>query len=140
MSMTRTVILDNEAVQALARVEHSKHRRALAIVEAVASRNLLRSGSVQLVVPSAVRAEAGWDRTRPDAAMLNRLRIADRGLDGNAANRAASLCSALGVSVADAHIGCVLAEADASAIVTSDPGDMKRVADHLQLAPTIVSL
>jgi hypothetical protein len=138
--MTRSVILDNEAVQALARVDNPKHRRTLAIVEAVASRNLLRSGSAQLVVPTAVRVEAGWDRTRPGAAVINRLRIGDRALDSSAANRGASLRSELGVSVADAHIGCILAEESSSVIVTSDPDDMSRIAAHLRLSPTIVLL
>ena len=61
MSRPRTVVLDNEAVQALADPAHRKHRRVLAVVEAVAARHLRRSGSVRLVVPTSVRVEAGWD-------------------------------------------------------------------------------
>src|SRR5207302_9228435 len=96
---TRTVVLDNEAVQALLDVAHHQHRRVLAAVEATAARNLRRAGTVQLVVPTAVRVEAGWDRRAHQSAAINRLRAADSPLDGPAADRAAEVVTALGVSV-----------------------------------------
>lgn len=122
----RTVVLDNEAVQALATTTHSKHRRVLAHLEAVTMRR--RGGHVvSAVVPTAVRVEAGWDRTDPRAALLNRFRISDHNLDGHGANTAAGLVSAgVASSVADAHIGAAVSDAQAGEIIviSSDPHDM----------------
>ena len=81
MTPVRTVVLDNEAVQALGSVSHRKHRAVLAVLEAVASRNARRAGAVALLVPTAVRVEAGWDRRSAEGAVLGRLRAADVGLD-----------------------------------------------------------
>ena len=127
--MTHLIILDNEAVQALASPAHRKHRQALAYVQVIASRKQ-RAAGIQAVVPTAVRVEAGWDRTSPAWALLNRLRITDSSLDSPAASTAAAIRSQAGVSVADAHIGAVIAAAVATRItvVTSDPADMRRMA------------
>lgn len=135
----RTVVLDNEAVQALASTTHPKHRRMLAVVEATAGRNRRRAGSMHLMVPTAVRVAAGWDRRRPTTAVINRLRVDDGPLDRQAADRAASTVGALGVSVADAHIAAVLVGAPAPhAVLTSDEGDMRRIADHVGLSVVVV--
>ena len=64
------VLLDNEAVQALADPRHRKHRTALAVFEVVAQRKK-RGAVVDTAVPTGVRVEAGWDRTGPGAAFLN---------------------------------------------------------------------
>ena len=80
-----------------------------------------------MVVPTAVRVEAGWDRTSPAWAFPNRLRITDSALDTANANTAVGIRDRTGVSVADSHIGSVIQSAPYSQItvVTSDPGDMR---------------
>lgn len=139
MSPARTVVLDNEAVQALIDPAGAKHRRVLAVVEAVAARNLRLAGSVRLAVPTAVRVEAGWDRASARAAPINRLRLDDMALDAPAADRAARARSALGISVADAHLGAVLAVTPAPhAVLTSDVADMRRITGHLGIDATLM--
>jgi hypothetical protein len=141
MTQAQTVVFDNEAVQALAAPSHCKHRRVLAVVEAIAARNLRRAGSVRLVVPTVVRVEAGWDRRALGAIAVNRLRVDDALLDTTAANRAACARSALAVSVADAHVAAVLdATAGPHAVVTSDAGDLHRIAGHLGIRLNIVAI
>ena len=127
--MTHLIILDNEAVRALARPAHRKHRQALAYVQVIASRKQ-RAAGIQAAVPTTVRVEAGWDRTSPAWALLNRLRVTDSPLDSPTASTAAAIRSQTGVSVADAHIGAVIAAASATrvTVVTSDAGDMRRIA------------
>lgn len=125
----RTIVLDNEAVQALATATHPEHRRVLAHLEGVATRRR-RGQVVSAVVPTAVRVEAGWDRTDPAAALLNRSRITDHHLDGPGANTAASLVSSAVVSsVADAHIGAAVRAAPSEdvVVISSDPRDMAAV-------------
>ena len=127
--MTRLVVLDNEAVQALASVRHPKHQRVLGHMEAV-ERRKRQVAAISLLVPAAVRVEAGWDRTSPQWAFLNRLRITDVPLDAVHANAAAAIHERTQVSVADAHIGTTLQlapNADVT-VITSDPGDIRRVA------------
>ena len=127
--MTRLVVLDNEAVQALQDPAHPKHRHVVSHAQVVASRKR-RAAGLELVVPTAIRVEAGWDRTSPAWAFPNRLRIADIPLGSAEASTAAAIRSRTGVSVADAHIGVVIqsAQADQITVVTSDPGDMRLVA------------
>lgn len=139
MSQVRTTIVDNEAVQALADPGHRKHRRVLTVVEAVAARNLRRAGSARLVVPTAVRVEAGWDRRAAKAAALNRLRVDDTPLGTVDADRAAHTRTAVGVSVADAHLAAVLrATTGPHAVLTSDTHDVRRIAEHLGIEITVV--
>jgi hypothetical protein len=139
MTVVGTVVLDNEPVQALLDPHHAKHRRALALVEATVARNLRRAGSQRLVVPTSVRVEAGWRRRSPRAAAINRLRVTDAVLDRDAADRAAAIRQALGVSVADAHVGAaVSAVAGTVAVVTSDTHDVDLMADHLGRPVTVV--
>jgi predicted nucleic acid-binding protein len=127
--MTRLVVLDNEAVQALQDPAHPKHRHVVSHAQVVASRKR-RAVALELVVPTAIRVEAGWDRTSPAWAFPNRLRIADIPLGSAEASTAAAIRSRTSVSVADAHIGAVIqsAQADQITVVTSDPGDMRLVA------------
>ena len=132
MRVARTVVLDNEAVQALRDPAHAEHRRVLALVEATAHRNLRRAGSVRLVVPTTVQVEAGWERTRRRSAAINRLRADRPPLDGPAADRAAGVVAAIGVSPPDAHIGVTLATTPGPhAVVTCDVDDLRAVAGHL---------
>jgi predicted nucleic acid-binding protein len=130
--VTRLVVLDNEAVQALASPIHPKHRRVLAHMEAV-ERRKRHAASTSLVVPTAVRVEAGWDRASPQWAFLNRLRIMDVPLDATHANAAAAIHELAQVSVADAHLGATVQSAPNAdiTVVTSDPTDIRKVAgDH----------
>ena len=124
----RAIVFDNEAVQALSEPDHPKHRVVLAHLAAVAARR--RKGrAVTAVVPTAVRVEAGWDRSDPAAATINRFRLVDDALDATAADMAAGIVSRTGVSVADAHVGAVVRRlaADEVVVLTSDPHDMVRV-------------
>lgn len=140
MSPPRTVVLDNEAVQALRAFDHPKHAQVIAHVQVVAQRKR-KAIPLDVVVPTAVRVEAGWDRRAPTAALINHLRIADVSLDAASANVSGDLVARLGVSVADAHIGATVrtvAEHGAVAIITSDPGDMVAVSDPISV--TIVTI
>ena len=127
--VSQVIVLDNEALQALGDPTHRKHRRVLSYTQVVADRKR-RASDVRLVVPTAVRVEAGWDRTSPLWALANRLRIADMVLDSVSANVAAAIGASSRVSVPDAHLGAVIrsAPADHVTVLTSDPGDMRLVA------------
>ncbi|MGH3816087.1 MAG: hypothetical protein ACRDUV_27175 [Pseudonocardiaceae bacterium] len=141
MSRARSVVLDNEAVHAMLDPDHRKHRRVLAAVEAVTARSLRRAGSARLVVPTAVRVEAGWDRRAPGAAVINQLRADDAPLDRPVADHAAGVRRALGVSVADAHLAAVIASTAGSvAVLTSDVADIRRIAGYLDADVTVVAL
>lgn len=136
--MSRIVLLDNEAVQALRDPGHPKHRRALGHVQVVVRRKA-RMMPFGIAAPTAVRVEAGWDRTAPAWAFINRLRIADVPLDTNHANAAAAIAHRTGVSVADAHLGAAIQAADPGhvTVLSSDPVDMQAVAEarHIQIVP-----
>jgi hypothetical protein len=139
--MTKLVVLDNEAVQALLDVSHRKHRRVIAMVDVVATRSA--RAAVTISVPTAVRVEAGWDRTAPTAALANRLRIRDMPLDGSSADGAARIRNALGarISVADAHVGVAVQSQDREAdvtVLTSDPADVRAVTGDRRI--TVVTL
>jgi predicted nucleic acid-binding protein len=137
--MTRLVVLDNEAVQALQDPAHPQHRRVMSHVQVVASRKR-RAVAIAVAVPAAVRVEAGWDRTSPAWAFPNRLRITDVPLGAESASTAAAIRSRTGVSVADAHLGAVIqaAQADHITVVTSDPRDMRLVAGNRDI--TVASI
>ena len=99
-----------------------------------------RAAATSLLVPTAVRVEADWNRTSPHWAFLNRLRIIDVPLDAVTANTAAAIRERTRVSVADAHIGATVQsapEADIS-VITSDPEDIRRVCVGRQV--TIIAL
>lgn len=122
------LVLDNEAVGALHDSGHRKHATVLAHLQAVVGRRQ-RGEVAVVVVPTGVRVEAGWDRSAPTAAAINRFRVSDAPLDTPRADLAAKIVLREGVSVADAHVGaCVVAAGWANAVVlSSDPGDMVRV-------------
>ena len=135
---TPRLLLDSEAVQALRDPTHRKHRRVLAFVESTMSR---RRGGAPPVVPTAVRAEAGWDRRAALSAPINRLRVDDAPLDTRAADLAAALVVALRVAVADAHLGAVVAGlAGPVAVLTGDVDDVRRIVAHLDARVTVVAL
>jgi hypothetical protein len=138
--MSRIVLLDNEAVQALQDLDHPQHRRVVSLAQVVASRKR-RAVAIEVMVPTAVRVEAGWDRTSPAWVLPNRLRIADVPLDAARASVAAAIHHRTGVAVADAHLGAVIQSAPAGqliTVVTSDPGDMRVVAGDRDI--TVVAI
>jgi hypothetical protein len=125
-------------VQALRDPAHRKHRRALAFLEAMVARG---RGGAAPVVPTAVRVEAAWDRRVAGAATINRFRVTHAVLDRLGADRAATLVAALRISVADAHLGAVMATTPAPcAVLTSDVDDIRRIAAHLDVPVTVVAL
>ena len=128
--MNRIVLLDNEAVQALRDPAHRKHRRVIGEVLVTGTRTA-RAVSIKVAVPAAVRVEAGWDRTAAAWASVNWFRIADIPLDSAHADAAAGIVERTGVSVADAHLGAAIQAmaADQVTVITSDPGDMRKVAE-----------
>jgi hypothetical protein len=129
--MTELVLLDSEAVQALGNPRHPKHRKVVDQTQLVTLRKA-RQREISIAVPVTIRVEAGWDRTAAAWAFANKLRIADVPLDTTQANRAAGVRTRTGVSVADAHIGAAVqtaAESAEVAVLTSDPGDIRAVAE-----------
>lgn len=127
-----TVVLDNEAVAALANPRHPKHRTLLTYVEGIAQRRA-RHPSQRILVPVAVRIEAGWDRTSRKAAVINRVSGArDVALTGEAANSAQRLRAATGVSVVDATVGEAAEAAPKPVVIlTSDVDDMRALASRI---------
>ena len=92
-------------------------------------------------MPTAVRVEAGWDRTSPAWVFRNRLRIADVPLAAARASTAAAIRHRTGVSVADKHLGAVIQSTSAGrqiTVVTSGPGDMRLVAGDRDI--TVVAI
>lgn len=119
-----SVVLDNEPIHVLlAGRAHPKHRRLLAEIQYAVTRGR------PLVVPTAVRTEAGCDRTSPAAAVLGVLRIEDASLDTDRANAAAAIRREHGVSVADAHVAAVARSLPGCTVLTSDPDDIARATD-----------
>jgi predicted nucleic acid-binding protein len=95
-----------------------------------------------VLVPVAVRVEAGWDRSSRDAALLNRIsRAQDSMLDGRAANRAAAIRRNAGVSVVDATVAAAAERAARPvAILTSDAADLRRLAGLVENDVRVVRL
>ena len=133
MTAPAAVVLDNEAVQALLRLTHPKHRRVLTFIDEINQRNQRRGQQTRVVVPVAVRVEAGWDRTARNASLTNRLaRARDVILDGSVADRSSQLRQAAAVSVVDATVGhAAETAASPTVILTSDAADMGRLAGLL---------
>ncbi len=126
----RTIILDNEAVQALLDPTHRRHRTVLALLEARNERQRGRRVDLRVLVPVAVRVEAGWDRTAATAADINRISAAiDVDLRRAGADRAVQLRHTADVSVVDATVGQAAEFASHPAVIlTSDVDDMTRLA------------
>jgi hypothetical protein len=137
--VSQIVLLDNEAVQALRGPAHPNHRQVVAHTQVVAQRKR-KAVEVQLLAPTAVRAEAGWDRTAPAWAFLNWLRIADVPLDGTRGDKAAAIRTRTGVSVPDAHIGAIIQSTtvDRIIVVTSDPDGMRLVAGLRRITIVVI--
>jgi hypothetical protein len=137
------VVFDNEAVQALYDPHHPKHRTVLAYVEAGNQRRRKSGSEPRMLLPVAVRIEAGWDRTQPVAATINRIlpRTSDVDLRTTAADRAAHLMSATGTSPVDATVAQVAESApQPAAILTSDVDDMTRLNAELAHEVRIIGI
>lgn len=89
--------------------------------------------NIRVLVPVAVRVEAGWDRTAATAADINRISAAvDVDLRRAGADRAVQLRQAADVSVVDATVGQAAESATHPAVIlTSDVDDMTRLAGRL---------
>lgn len=142
--MTGTMILDCEAVQALQDPHHPKHARAADFIAANATRGRRSSPSaLRVVVPVAVRVEAGWDRTAAAANNINRITQAkDIPCREADADRGAKLRTAFPqLSVVDATIGSVIATSPAPVrVLTSDTDDMSQLLAHLGVHGSAVRL
>lgn len=128
------LVLENEAVDALRDAHHPKHRNVVSHLQAVVGRRR-RGDLAVVVVPCAVRAEAGWDRSTPGAAAINRYRVAEVPLDTPRTDLAAQIISGHQVSVADAHLGASVRYAgwDDAAVLSSNPADMHCVCTPLTI-------
>ncbi len=137
--MSHLVLLDNEAVQALRDPFHPKHRKVVSYLQVIADRKR-RAEVIDAAVPTAVRVEAGWDRTSPSWAFPNRLRIADVPLDSAHGNYAAVIRLRTGVSVTDAHLGAAmqLASAQKTTAITGDPRDLRRIAGDRDVTIVVI--
>jgi len=135
----RSIVLDNEAVQALTDPRSPKHRAVIAHLAGAAARRR-RGRVIETVVPTAVRVEAAWDRTAPSAAAINRFPVRDHTLDSPAADVAAQIQRATSTGVADAHIGATVRTLSSAEVVvlTSDPADIAAVCSPAQV--TIVNV
>jgi len=120
------VVLDNEALQAAVLTTHPKHRRLMEVLQATTLRR-----RALVVVPTAVRVEAGVRRTDPSATALGRLGVEDVPLTGDRADAAVLLSQGASVSVVDGTVvQCAeeLAERGHRVTVyTSDVRDLERL-------------
>ena len=130
-AVIRHLVLDNAAAAALLS-SHRRDRRRKVVIEAILAANGRR------LVPTAVRAEAGWDRTASRAADANRLlgAGADVTLDGAAANRVVQLRDLVGsASVVDATVAGAAEAAGQDGnvveVLTSDLADFRLLAAHV---------
>lgn len=124
----RHLVLDNEAVRALLSTRPNDPTRAV-VFQALAAANGGR------VVPTAVRAEAGWRRTDPKAANANRLVARDDELDRSGADRVVVLRAAVSAaSVVDAAVALAAERlgvtGDVVEVLTSDAPDLETLAAH----------
>ena len=123
-----TVIVDTEAAAALLGNAPNKVDRVIKYVDASKGPRRRNPNATTILVPTTVRIEARWDRTKPNAASANRLVGQDHELGTQAANAAAQLADVHNVSPADAHIGAIAAEMPRDVtVLTSDPDDIKAV-------------
>ena len=134
MSSNRILVLDNEALQAVADRDHPKHTRMLAVLEARTERGDRRPGDVQVLTTTTVRVEALIDRRVPKTARLNRLRVLDVALDGARADRAATLRHQAGGAVADATV------AEAAISAAGDGADVTVYTADLSDLPALMAV
>lgn len=125
---TITVVMDNQAITTLRAGSNDPRGRWVASHLDALNTTLRRNRQVELrlVVPTAVRVEAGWARDDPASGSVNRLGISDSDLDRRAADTAARIMADTGCSVAAAHVGAVAQHSPDGDVyvVTSDPDDI----------------
>ncbi len=138
--LVRHLVLDNEAAHALSSSRAHDRRRASVIAAIMAANG-------KVVVPTAVRVEAGWRRRDPAAAGANRLVSDDVPLEGADADRAVQLRRLVATaSVVDATVAvaaqwiaadvpCAIVE-----ILTSDVADISALAAHVEVRIAVVPL
>jgi hypothetical protein len=136
----RHLVLDNAAASALLSPRKRDPRRK-AVVDAIVAANGRR------LVPTAVRGEAGWDRTAPGAANANRLlgAGADVALDGTAGNRVVQLRAAVPTaSVVDATVAGAAEQAGQDGnvveVLTSDLKDLRALAGSVDASLEITKI
>lgn len=138
--LARHLVLDNGAAQALVSSRAHDRRRASVMTALMAA-----NGTV--VVPAAVRVEAGWRRRDPAVAGANRLVSTDVPLSGVDADRAvqlrrlvpsASVVDATVVVAAErlaADVPCALVE-----VLTFNVPDISALAAHVEASIAVTSL
>jgi hypothetical protein len=134
-----TLVLDNEALQALADRHHAKHRVMLEKIAAVKYESR-RGASVRVVTPTAVRVEALVSRQAAETATLGRFNVQDVPLDGTRADRCVALAAAATATAVDATVA-EAAESQARtrrvSVYTSDVADLTRLVGHVDNAPRV---
>ena len=122
------MVLDNEALQALADVGAAKHRAMVALLKAAVVDSRRSRQRPRLLTSTVVRLEAGLSRRSPQNTGLGLFRVQDVALDGERVERALTLPSAREVTPADAAVAEVAASlAGKVTVLTSDPVDLRRL-------------
>lgn len=133
------MVLDNEAVQALANLRHLKHRVMLEKLAAVKYESA-RGASVRVVTPTAVRVEALVSRQSAGTASLGRFHVQDIALDAARADRCVALAHAASATAVDATVA-EAAESEARtrrvSVCTSDVEDLARLMSHVTNAARV---
>lgn len=134
-----SVVLDNEALQALADPRHRKHQVMLEKIAAV-KYECGRGASVRVVTPTAVRVEALVSQQNAGTATLGRFRVQEIPLDATRADR----CVALAVVARGTTVDATVAEAAEGeartrqvSVYTSDVGDLTRLIGHVDNAARV---
>lgn len=126
------MVLDHEAVQALADRHHPKHRVLLEKLAAVRYESG-RGASVRVVTTTAVRVEARVARRAAGSAALGSFRVQDVSLDPTRADRCVALSTAASATAVDATVA-EAAEDEARlrlvSVYTSDVADLTRLVAH----------
>lgn len=138
--LVRHLVLDNEAAQALSSSRAHDRRRASVVTAIMAANG-------RVVVPTAVRVEAGWRRRDPAAAGANRLVSDDVPLDRADADRAVQLRRLVPTaSVVDATVAVAAERIAANVpgavveVLTTDAADISALAAHVEARIAVVSL
>ena len=120
-----SLVLDNEALQALMDPRHPKH------AQAVAHATVTITHDRPLMVPATVMVEAEWDRGSQRSAVLNRLAPEVDPLDEPRSRQCVRLAQVRRVGVVDAHVAALAnAQTAPVTVLTSDLDDMEALTDR----------
>lgn len=120
-----SLVLDNEAVQALMDQRHPKHTLVTGHLWVADARKF------HIKVPATVMVEAGWDRSDQRSAALNRLHPQVDPLDEPRARECIRLQQLRRVGVVDAHVAALAnSQTDRVTVLTSDSDDMEELTDR----------